>query len=274
MLLATTTETVAGGRRLRVARLGSGPPLLLLHGYPDNLQIWCELAPKLADRFTVIAYDWPGMGYSEAWPGGATPIHMADRLRVLLDAWGLDRVALAGLDMGGQPALTFAARHPDRVRHLIVMNSLVQWDEATSWEIRVLRRFGWNRLILRRLSRVVFWRAERTFLPPGVHLPLDLRADLWTAFRRPDVRAFIAKMCAGYQGTLPSISELYPTIAARTLILWAGRDKHFPIAHAERLHSAIPGSHLQILSDAEHWMPWYCAEELASRVVAFLLAPL
>jgi pimeloyl-ACP methyl ester carboxylesterase len=179
MLLDTTRTTAPGGQSLRVARLGSGPPLVLLHGYPDNLQIWCKLAPSLADRHDVIAPDWPGMGESDAWPGGATPFHMADRLLSMLDTWGLGRVALAGLDMGGQPALAFAARHPDRISHLVVMNSLVQWDEATSWEIRVLRRFGWNRLILRRLPRLVFRRAERTFLPRGVHLPADLRADLW-----------------------------------------------------------------------------------------------
>jgi pimeloyl-ACP methyl ester carboxylesterase len=195
---------------------------------------------------------------------------MADRLLTLLDAWGLDRVALAGLDMGGQPALAFAARHPGRVAHLVVMNSLVLWDEATSWEIGVLRRFGWNRLILRRLPRAVFWRAERTFLPRGVRLPPELRADIWGAFRRPEVRALIAKMCAGYQGTLPRLPELYGTITAPTLILWAGRDPHFPVAHAERLHTAIPGSQLQVLGDAEHWMPWYRADEVASRIGAFL----
>src|SRR3954468_22696573 len=270
MMLATTTEVLPGGRRVRVARLGSGPPLVLLHGYPDNLQIWCALAPRLADRHTVIAPDWPGMGESDAWPGGATPFHMADRLLSLLDTCGLGRVALAGLDMGGQPALAFAARHPDRLSHLVVMNSLVQWDEATSWEIRVLRRFGWNRLILRRLPRLVFRRAERTFLPRGVHLPADLRADLWHSFRRPEVRAFIAKMCAGYQGTLPRLPELYPTIRAPTLVLWAGRDPHFPIGHAERLHATVPGSQLQVLGDAEHWMPWHRAEEVADRLGAFL----
>jgi pimeloyl-ACP methyl ester carboxylesterase len=270
MLLATTIFITPGGRSVRVAKLGSGPPLLLLHGYPDNLQIWCELAPKLANRFTVIAADWPGMGYSEAWPGGATPFHMADRLLGLLDAWGLERVALAGLDMGGQPALAFAARHPDRVSHLVVMNSLVQWDEATSWEIRILRRFGWNRLILRRLPTTVFRRAERTFLPVGVHLPPDLRDDLWTAFRRPDVRAFIAKMCAGYQGTLPRLAELYGMITTPTLVLWAGRDKHFPVAHAARLHAAIPNSVLEVLDGAEHWMPWHRANEMAIRFEAFL----
>src|SRR6516225_3521657 len=146
-MLSTTFETIQG-RRLRVARLGTGPTLFLLHGYPDNLQIWCELAPRLADRFGVIAFDWPGTGYSEAWPGGATPKHMADRLAALMDTWRIDRAVIVGMDMGGQPALDFAARYPQRLIGLVVMNSLVYGDEQTSWEIRVLRRFGWNQFLL------------------------------------------------------------------------------------------------------------------------------
>jgi pimeloyl-ACP methyl ester carboxylesterase len=269
-MLQTTLEKLANGRRLRVARLGSGPPLVLLHGYPDNLQIWCELAPRLADRCQVIALDWPGMGSSDAWPGGATPAHMADRLRTLLDIWGIKRAGLVGMDMGGQPALVFAARHPERVRQLVVMNSLVYGDEPTSWEIRVLRRFGWNRFILRRLPRLVFRRAERTFLPRGVRLPEDLRTDLWATFRRPEVRAIIAKMCAGYQGTLPRLPEDYARIACPTLVLWGERDKHFPPIHAVRLHAAIPGSCLRILPGADHWMAWYRAEEVARQIGLFL----
>ena len=65
--------------------------------------------------------------------------HAADRLGAMLDAWGLSRAALVGLDMGGQPACAFAARPPDRVSRLTVMNSLVQRDEPTSWELRVQR---------------------------------------------------------------------------------------------------------------------------------------
>ena len=61
-MLTTTLKTLSSGRQLRVARIGSGPPLVLLHGYPDNLQIWSELALRLADKFEVIAFDWPGMG--------------------------------------------------------------------------------------------------------------------------------------------------------------------------------------------------------------------
>src|ERR1044071_9576099 len=101
-LLETVLETVRDGRLLRVARLGSGPPVILLHGYPDNLQIGAPLAQRLADIFEVIAFDWPGLGQSQAWPGGATPFHMAERLLELLDAWGIRQAALVAMDMGAQ----------------------------------------------------------------------------------------------------------------------------------------------------------------------------
>jgi pimeloyl-ACP methyl ester carboxylesterase len=269
-MLETVCETLPNQRRLRMARVGTGPPLVLLHGYPDNLQIWCELAPRLADFRHVIAFDWPGMGQSEAWPGGATPMLMAERLVSLLDSWHIERADVAGIDMGGQPALVFAARHPERIGRLIVMNSLVFGDEATSWEIRVLRRFGWNRLIIRSLPRLVFRRARRTFLPRGVELPAPLYTDLWQGFRQPQVRAFIAKMCAGYQGTLPQLPALYRQIHCPALVLWGERDKHFPPVHAERLHAAIAGSRLEIVPAGEHWMPWYLAETVAARMRNFL----
>ena len=271
-MLTTEIEMLPNGKRLRVARLGDigAPPLILLHGYPDNLQLWCELAPRLADLRRVIAFDWPGMGESDAWPGGATPMHMAERLLAILDAWRIEKADIAGIDMGGQPALAFAAAHPDRIRKLVVMNSLVFGDEATSWEIRVLRRFGWNRFILRNLPGPVFRRARRTFLPSGVALPKPLAHDFWRSFGNADVRRFISKMCAGYQGTLPQLPEMYRRIRCPTLLLWGARDKHFPPVQAERLHAAITGSRLEVLADGEHWMPWHLAAVVASRMREFL----
>lgn len=269
-MLTTCLETVRQ-RQLRIARLGDGPPVLLLHGYPDNLQIWCELAPRLAERFCVIALDWPGMGHSEEWPGGATPVHLADRLLILLDEWGIDRVSLVGQDMGGQPALVFAGKYPERTHHLVIMNSLVLWDEKTSWEIRVLRKFGWNRIILRRLPGLVFRRALRTFLPRGLKLPDDLRQDLWESFQQPQVQKYIAKMCGGYQGILPRLPDWSQRIRCPTLILWGEHDRHFPVAHAERLHPLVAPSRLEIVPDAEHWMAWYRSEEIADRMLSFML---
>jgi pimeloyl-ACP methyl ester carboxylesterase len=268
-MLATSTET-HGGRKLCVTRLGSGPPVILLHGYPDNLQIWSELAPLLATRFEVIAFDWPGMGYSEVWTGGATPFDFARRLRTLMDAWNIERAAIIGHDMGGQPALAFAAEHPQRISQLVVMNSLVIWDEKTSWEIGLLRKFGWNRVLLERMPRAVFFRAIRTFLPRGYKLGPELRTDLWESFQRPEVRKYVVRMCAGYQGTLPRLKQLYPIIRTPSLFLWAERDKHFPAAHGRKLSEMVPGSLFEEIPQAGHWMALNLAEEVSARILRFL----
>ena len=270
VLLNAMMLPMRNGQRLRVARLGAGPPLVLLHGYPENLQVWCRLAPRLAGRFEVIAFDWPGMGYSDEWPGGTTPQLMARRLLAILDDLKIDKPVLVGADMGGQPALAFAAAFPERIERLIVMNSLVFGDEKTSWEIRLLRRFGFNRFALRRLPRIVFNRAESTFLSRGFRLPPSIRNDFWTAFRRPGVRRFVSKLCAGYQGTLHQLPALYPQVACPTLILWAEHDRHFPLAQAARLHAIIPSSRLKVAKGGTHWMALERADELADQILGWI----
>jgi pimeloyl-ACP methyl ester carboxylesterase len=269
-MLATEIDVVHDGKRLRFARFGSGPPLVLLHGYPDNLQIWSRLAPILAARFEVIAFDWPGMGQSDPWSGGTTPAHQADRLRDLMDHWKIERTHVAGFDMGGQPALMFAAHYPKRIDRLVVMNSLTHGDAETSWDIRLLRQFGWNRVILRRLPAIVFRRAERTFLPPGTRLAPELRADLWECFQRAEVRNFVVRLCAGYQGTLSRLPEQYRKIACPTLALWGGADCHFPPVHADRLCADVPGAQKIVIPGGHHWMMWHAAEEVAGHVRRFL----
>jgi len=269
-MLTTTIELHHQGKRLRVARLGAGPPIVCLHGYPDNLQVWSEIATVLAASHQVIAFDWPGMGYSEVWPGGATPEHQAERLLNLLDNWQLERASLLALDMGGQPALTFAAKYPQRTGSLVIMNSLVIPDEQTSWEIQLLREFGWNRFLLRWFPRAVFYRALHTFLPAEFRLSPELHGDFWNAFRRPEVRSFVSKMCAGYQGRLPLLPKFYGQIQAPTLILWAEQDGHFPPSHATQLHQQVRSSELKIIPGGRHWMPLYRSEELGETIADFL----
>lgn len=270
-MLETRPQATAHGR-VRVARLGQGPPVVLLHGYPDNLQIWSAVAPLLTERLEVRAFDWPGLGESEAWPGEPTPEGQAGRLAALLDSFGLERAAVVGADMGGQAALAFAALHPQRVTRLAVMNTLAFGDGPTSWEIAVLRRLPLNGLALRGAARIVFDRAVRTSLPDGTRLPDDLARDFWTSFRRPEVRAFLARLCAGYERALPGLPALYARIACPTLVFWGGRDHHFPPAQGRRLAETVPGARFALVEDGAHWMMWHRAAEVASGLGAFLAA--
>lgn len=252
---------VVAGKRVRYFRSGEGegPPIVFLHGYPDNLQMWSAVAPLLAG-FEVIAFDWPGMGASEVWSGGATPFHNADRLLALLDHWRISRTALVGIDMGGQPALVAAAQHPDRVSHLILSGSLLQWDAPTSFDIALLRRFRLNQLFLKRFPHAVFRRAVSSSVPQIDH---DVRSDFWEHFRRPLVRDFIVRMCAGYQGTL---SKLPRHVAMAVLCLWGGRDRHFPPLHAQWVH----GASVEIVADGWHWLPLQMPREFAAAVQEFV----
>ena len=253
---------VVQGKRVRYFRDGEGPAVIFLHGYPDNLQMWSGVAPLLGG-FERIAFDWPGMGGSEAWVGGATPFHMADRLIALLDHWRIDRSALVAIDMGGQPAVVAAAQHPSRISHLVVSGSLLQWDAPTSFDIRMLRKFRFNEFFLKHFPSAVFRRAVSSSIPK---LDDDVREDFWQSFRRRDVRDFIVRMCAGYQGTLAKLPD-HVTVPA--LCLWGEKDRHFPPIHAQRLRGAT----VTIIEGGEHWLPLQKPQEFADHVRIVLSSP-
>lgn len=272
MMVPTSFSILEDGKRVRIARKGSGPPLIFLHGYPENLHIWDGVIDALSTEFECLAFDWPGLGDSDEWPGGTTPAHLAGRLLKLLNHWKIAKATIIGMDMGGQPAMVFAAKYPERAAGLVVLNSLVLGDVKTSWEIALLRKYGFNRFILRHFPRLVFWRAEHTFLRAGARLPPDLRAEFWRCFRRAEVREFLVRMCAGYQGTLARLPDYYATIAAPALILWGENDVHFPLVQGQRLHTLIPKSQLKIIPAAGHWMAWQSAIVIAQHMRPFLCA--
>jgi len=269
-MLKTESIRIDNDRVLRVARLGTGTPLVMLHGYPDTLQIWSKVAPLLAPKHEVIAFDWPGLGGSSKWHGGTTPTAMAERLGQVLDVLGITACNLCGFDMGGQPALVFAAQHPKRVQRLIVMNSLVLGDQKTSWEIALLRKFKLNRFFLRHTPRLVFWRALRTFMPRGMPVSEELRDEFWLYFAQREVREVIIRMCAGYQGQLQRLPDIYRQIETPTLLLWGGNDKHFPVQQAQQLALHLKRAALSILESGQHWTPLQIPSVVATEIERFL----
>jgi haloacetate dehalogenase len=122
---------------------GDGPPLVLLHGYPQTHVAWHKVAPRLAERFTVVCPDLRGYGDSDKPPGD--PGHqryakrtMARDVRELMGALGHDRFAVVGHDRGALVGHRLALDHPDAVTHLVVLDVLPQLD---MWEA-MDRAFG------------------------------------------------------------------------------------------------------------------------------------
>ena len=122
------TETIeANGVSINVCRGGAGPPLLLLHGYPQTHVMWHRVAPVLAQHFTVVCPDLRGYGDSDKPSGGGD--HAAyskrtmaqDQLEVM-GAMGFERFAVAAHDRGARVALRLALDHPDAVSRLAILD--------------------------------------------------------------------------------------------------------------------------------------------------------
>lgn len=111
-----TSRTVeAGGLRQHVVVGGDGPPLLLVHGWPENWYAWRHLMPALARDFEVIAVDQRGMGLSDKPQDGYDTGTLANDLVALMDALGHERFAVVGHDTGFTICYALAADHPSRV---------------------------------------------------------------------------------------------------------------------------------------------------------------
>ncbi|HYH37259.1 MAG TPA: alpha/beta hydrolase [Azospirillum sp.] len=119
----------ASGAEIHAAVGGDGPPLLLLHGFPQTHAMWRHVAPRLAERFTVVAADLRGYGQSEKIPGD--PAHVRHCKRTVaqdqvevMRALGFERFYVAGHDRGARVAHRMALDHPERVQRLAVLDIL------------------------------------------------------------------------------------------------------------------------------------------------------
>ncbi len=113
------------GRTIHVEQRGSGEPLLLLHGFGESTYSWRNVVPELSKHFRTIAIDLNGFGYTER-PKDRAPYSRDGQLRLILgvlDALGIESAHVAGHSYGGALSLALAARHPERVRSLILIDS-------------------------------------------------------------------------------------------------------------------------------------------------------
>lgn len=122
----------ANGVTLHIAEAGSGPPLVLLHGWPQHWWCWRLLIPELAERYRVIAPDLRGFGWSDAPPDAYAKATFAADVIALLDIEGLDRVRLVGHDWGGYTGFLLALEHPERIERLVALDITPPWPFAPS----------------------------------------------------------------------------------------------------------------------------------------------
>ena len=120
------------GTTLHYVRGGTGPAVILLHGFPEDWYAYHRIMPRLAKQFTVVAVDLRGIGGSAATPGGYDAANMAEDVHQLAELLHLEHVYLVGHDIGGMVAYAFVRRYPETSRGVMLLDApvpgLEPWD--------------------------------------------------------------------------------------------------------------------------------------------------
>lgn len=117
----------AGRLRVHYAEAGEGPPLLLLHGWPQHFWCWRRVVPQLAGDFRLICPDLRGFGWTDTPGRGYDSETFAADAVALLDALELERVGVIGHDWGGFSSFLLTLMHPDRVNGLLAVSTPIPW---------------------------------------------------------------------------------------------------------------------------------------------------
>ena len=142
----TTREVATDGATIHVRSGGTGPAVVLLHGYGETGDMWIPLAAELARKYTVIVPDLRGLGRSSKPAGGFDKKTQAGDVAGVMTALGVAQADLVAHDIGNMVAFQFAARFPQRVRRLVLIDAPVPglgpWDEILKTPLLWHFRFG------------------------------------------------------------------------------------------------------------------------------------
>jgi pimeloyl-ACP methyl ester carboxylesterase len=230
--------------------MGSGPPLVLIHGMVNSSRHWRAVAERLADRYTVIAPDLVGHGDSATPRGDYSLGAHATVIRDLLAALGIERATIVGHSLGGGIAMVFFWQFPERVERLALLSSGGLGPEVSPL-LRSVAVPGFRAALGLVANRFVI-RMLNALGTQGRNVARALR-PLETAGTR---RAFVQTLRAviDVHGQRVSANDrLYLLCDTPMLIVWGERDHTIPLEHGRAAHRAIPGSQFVTLPKAAHF---------------------
>jgi pimeloyl-ACP methyl ester carboxylesterase len=260
----------AGDIRMHYVEAGdpTAEPLVLLHGWPQNLHMWRRVIPLLGDRFRVIAADLRGFGQSDAPDSSYAKQELADDVLALLDALEIEQARLAGHDWGGYAAFLAALSAPERFSALRAFSITHPWSPAAPRPQDAVAL-----LYQPIMAAPVLGPALQRFTPA---LDLVFRGDLWTdedrrAYTEPFKEPDRAEAASRIYRTFLTREVFAPDPDARLTVptrLVVGRSD--PVIHEGRVEGFEEHADDMTveLVDGGHWLPEEHPELVADRILA------
>jgi pimeloyl-ACP methyl ester carboxylesterase len=273
------TTGVAGVKIFyRAAGDPSKPTIVLLHGFPTSSWQFHDLIPLLADRFHVVAPDFPGMGYSEA-PAPTVLRPTFDDVGAVIDAFIAQRttgpVILYLHDIGGPIGMRVAMAHPERIAGLIFQNFTISVDGWNPDRLKVYEGLGGPETPEKLAATEQFATIERDTLlhKKGARRPDALNPDNWAmdayAFSIEANRAFMSRLFMNIATNIPHYAEWVAYLKERqprTLVVWGRNDPLISPAGAEAVKQAVPTAEVHYF-DSSHYALDENADAIADAII-------
>ena len=277
-LLGTTRSVRLSAGEVRYRERGSGRPVVFVHGFLTNADLWRNVVPPLAESHRCIAPDWPLGSHTVAMEPDAdvTPHGIARLIAEFLEELELEDVVLVGNDTGGALAQMVATRHPERCGAL-VLTPCDAFSNFPAWWSKPLRPIGRHPRLMRaaglplraravqRLPLVYGWVVKR-------HPPREIAAG-WVepGLRDEGVRRDFGKaFAATHPSQTQEAARRLPGFGRPALVVWSTeRTRIYPLSHGERL-AGLLGARLELVDDSYIYVPEDQPRRLAELIGDFL----
>jgi pimeloyl-ACP methyl ester carboxylesterase len=266
----------AAGVKLHYLTAGHGPAVILLHGYTQTSRMWRPIIPLLAEKFTVIAPDLPGIGDSEISRDGLDMKTAAIRIHALAKSLGVEKARVVGHDIGLMVAYAYAAQFPAETEKLVVMDAFLPGVEG--WEAVYNDPNTWHFRFHGRTPEALVSGRERIYFS---YFWNDLAADKTRSLPAADREAYIAaysrpgRMRAGwaYFAAWPQTAKDFELLAQTRLtmpVLAIGGEQSLGEVLGKQMKVVASDVTIVVLKDTGHWVMEERPKETIDALTKFL----
>jgi pimeloyl-ACP methyl ester carboxylesterase len=244
-------------------RAGSGPPLVLLHGFISDSRTWRHQVEDLSRDFDVVAWDTPGCGKSSDTGEDFSMEQYADCLAGFLDGLGVASAHLLGVSWGGTLGIVYNSRFPGRVSSLVLSGAYAGWTGSLGAEAakqRLARCLRESEMPAE--EWVPSWVPE-AFSNTASNQLLDEYASIMVGFHPVGFRAMS-------RAVAPDFRDLLPLVDVPTLLIWGEGDTRSPMNVGQAMCDSIRGARLVVIPNAGHVSSMEQPERFNAEVRTFL----